>query len=176
MRSFFTEQKIATASQTAYTYFRSRAQQTWTKQSKYMQGMIALTLFRTGDTKTPAAILRSLKETSISNEELGMYWKENTGGWFWHQAPIETQALLIEAFAEISKDTKTVDDLKTWLLKNKQTTNWRTTKATAEACYALLLQGSNILSTEPVVEIKLGNTTVRSNDDKQEAGTGYFKK
>jgi len=138
--------------------------------------MIALTLFRTADTKTPAAILRSLKETSINNEELGMYWKENTGGWFWHQAPIETQALLIEAFSEISKDTKTVDDLKTWLLKNKQTTNWKTTKATAEACYALLLQGTDLLINESVVEIKLGNTTIKSTDNKEEAGTGYFKR
>ena len=111
-----------------------------------MQGMIALALFRTGDTKTPAAILKSLKETCINNEELGMYWKENSGGWFWHQAPIETQALLIEAFSEIAKDNKTVDDLKTWLLKNKQTNNWKTTKATAEACYALLLQGTDWLN------------------------------
>ena len=176
MRSFFAEQKIATASQTAYTYFRSRAHQTWPKQSKYMQGMTALTLFRTGDTKTPAAILRSLKETSIDNEELGMYWKENSGGWFWHQAPIETQALLIEAFGEITKDSKTVEDLKTWLLKNKQTTNWKTTKATAEACYALLLQGTDLLINESVVEIKLGNTAVKSIENTQEAGTGYFKR
>ena len=176
MRSFFPEQKIATASQTAYTYFRSRTQQTWTKQSKYMQGMIALTLSRTEDTKTPTAILKSLKETSINNEELGMYWKENSGGWFWHQAPIETQALLIEAFGEITKDTKIVDDLKTWLLKNKQTTNWKTTKATAEACYALLLQGTDLLINESAVEIKLGNTMVKSTDNITEAGTGYFKR
>ena len=93
-----------------------------------MQGMIALALNRTGDAKTPAAILKSLKETSITNEELGMYWKDATRGWFWYQAPIETQALLIEAFQEIGKDTKTVDDLRTWLLKNKQTNNWKTTK------------------------------------------------
>jgi hypothetical protein len=176
MRSFFVEQKIPATSQTAYNYFRSRVQQTWTKQSKYMQGMVALSLFRTADTKTPAAILSSLKETSINNEELGMYWKDNGGGWFWYQAPIETQALLIEVFGEITKDTKTVDDLKTWLLKNKQTTNWKTTKATAEACYALLLQGSDLLINESVVEIKLGNTTVKSTDNKQEEGTGYFKK
>ena len=123
-----------------------------------MEGMTALALFRTGDTKTPNDILRSLKETSISNEELGMYWKDINSGWFWYEAPIETQSLLIEAFQEISKDTKTVDDLKTWLLKNKQTNNWKTTKATAEACYALLLQGSRLLSNEPTVEIKLGNT------------------
>ncbi|HEU4861873.1 MAG TPA: alpha-2-macroglobulin family protein, partial [Chitinophagaceae bacterium] len=176
MRSFFPQQKIPDASQTAYTYFRTRTQQTWTKQSKYMQGMIGLALFRTADTKTPLAILKSLKETSISHEELGMYWKENTGGWFWHQAPIETQALLIEAFNEISKDTKTVDDLKTWLLKNKQATNWRTTKATAEACYALLLQGTDLLNNESIVAIQLGNITISSTDNKQENGTGYFKR
>jgi hypothetical protein len=176
MRSFFTDKKIESESQTAYNYFRRRAQQTWTKQSKYMQAMIALMLHRTGDTKTAAAILLSLKETSINNEELGRYWKENSGGWFWHQAPIETQALLIEAFSEIGKDVTTVDELKTWLLKNKQTKNWRTTKATAEACYALLLQGTDLLSNEPVVEIKFGNILVRSTDNKQEAGTGYFKR
>jgi uncharacterized protein YfaS (alpha-2-macroglobulin family) len=133
-----------------------------------------LALSRTGDSKTPAGILRSLKETAIENDELGMYWKNENPGWFWYQAPIETQSLLIEAFQEIGKDQKTVDDLKTWLLKNKQTNNWRTTKATAEACYALLLQGSQWLSNEPTVEIKLGTTTVLNNST--EAGTGYFKK
>jgi hypothetical protein len=176
MRSFFPEYKIAAASQTAYNYFRSRAQQTWTQQSKYMQGMLSLALGRTGDIKIPAAILKSLKETSISNEELGMYWKDANRGWFWYEAPIERQALLIEAFQEIGKDTKTVDDLRTWLLKNKQTNNWESTKATAEACYALLLQGTEWLSNEPTVEIKLGGTVFSSSDNKQEAGTGYFKK
>ena len=62
------------------------------------------------------------------------------------------------------------------MLKNKQTNNWKTTKATAEACYALLLQGSQWLSNEPVVEIKLGNTIVSNNTTPSEAGTGYFKK
>lgn len=177
MRSFFPEYAIDKKSMPAYTYFRTRAQQTWATQSKYMQGMTALTLFRTSDLKTPAAILKSLKETAINQEELGMYWKEqSTGGWFWYQAPIETQALLIEVFQEAGKDQTTVDDLRTWLLKNKQTNNWKTTKATAEACYALLLQGSNWLSNEPLVEVKLGNLTVQSTDNKQEAGTGYFKK
>ena len=36
MRSFFTE-KMPAASQTAYKYFLGRTQQSWTKQSKYMQ-------------------------------------------------------------------------------------------------------------------------------------------
>ncbi|HEY1870315.1 MAG TPA: alpha-2-macroglobulin family protein, partial [Chitinophagaceae bacterium] len=174
MRSFFPEYAIGKSSQTAYDYFRKQSQLFWTNQNKYMQGMIALALSRTGDEKTPADILKSLKETAIVNDELGMYWKNENAGWFWYQAPIETQSLLIEAFQEIAKDQKTVDDLKTWLLKNKQTNNWQTTKATAEACYALLLQGSQWLSNEPTVQIKLGSTVVSNNPS--EAGTGYFKK
>jgi uncharacterized protein YfaS (alpha-2-macroglobulin family) len=176
MRSFFPDYPIDAAHKTAYNYFRERSQKTWLEQSKYMQGMTALALHRTGDVATPVAILKSLKETSINNEELGMYWKNLSNGWFWYEAPIETQALLIEAFQEAGKDTKAVDDLRTWLLKNKHTTNWKTTKATAEACYALLLHGTEWLSNEPVVEIKLGNTTITSDEAKQEAGTGYFKK
>jgi len=176
MRSFFPEYEIAKASGPAYDYFRSRMQQTWVSQSKYMQGMITLALHRTGDSKTSAAILKSLKETSITNDELGMYWKDQRYGWFWYEMPIETHSLLIEAFQEAGMDNKTVDDLKTWLLKNKQTNNWKTTKATAEACYALLLQGTNWLSNDPVVTISLGNTVVKSDENNQEAGTGYFKK
>lgn len=146
MRSFFPEYPIAKETQTAYNYYREQAKKYWLSQSKYMQAMIALSLHRTNDNVTPKAITRSLKENSISNEELGMYWKEwDSHGWWWYQAPIESQAMMIEAFSEIDKNNKTVDDLKTWLLKNKQTNNWRTTKATAEACYALLLQG-----TEPI--------------------------
>jgi len=138
--------------------------------------MIALSLFRTGDLRKAKDILASLKQNAITNEELGMYWKENTAGYYWHQAPVETQSLLIEAFSEISKDDKIVSNLKTWLLKQKQTQNWKTTKATADACYALLLQGTDWLSESKNVEVRLGSTVIFSSDNNKEAGTGYFKK
>jgi uncharacterized protein YfaS (alpha-2-macroglobulin family) len=177
MRSFFPEYKIETASQTAYNYYNGQAKKYWLSNSKYMQAMIALALNRNSDAITPKAIIKSLKENAINKEELGMYWKEwTTGGYYWHQAPIESQAMMIEAFMDIDKNNTTVDDLKTWLLKQKQTQNWKTTKATAEACYALLLGGNNWLAEEKEVIINLGNTIVKSTDDATEAGTGYFKK
>lgn len=182
MRSFFTKTAVAAASQTAFTYYKQQAQKYWLSNGKYMQAMIALSLHRNGDTKTPKAILRSLKENAISNEEMGMYWKDwSNRGWFWHQAPIESQALMIEAFTEIDnpdsyRGQTTIDDLKTWLLKQKQTQQWGTTRATAEACYVLLLNGSDWLKEEKEVVISAGNTTIKSSDDAAEAGTGYFKK
>ena len=189
MRSFFNEYKIAESSTTAYNYYRGQSQKYWLSNSKYMQAMIALALHRTKDETTPKAIIKSLKENAITKEEMGMYWKEwTTGGYYWHQAPIESQAMMIEAFSDIDKNNTTVDDLKTWLLKQKQTQNWKTTKATAEACYALLIQPPPLtpqredlkpsiinLNAENEVEIKLGNTIIKSSDNKTEAGTGYFK-
>jgi hypothetical protein len=176
MKSFFPEYKIAAASKTAYDYFSKQAMQYWLRQGKYMQGMIALALYRTGDTKTAKAIISSLKENAIYKEEMGMYWKDLTGGgYYWHQAPVESQAMLIEAFSDIDGNTAAVDDMKTWLLKQKQTQNWKTTKATAEACYALLLNGSNWLAAEKDVTINIGNTVIKSTDHTAEAGTGYFK-
>lgn len=177
MRSFFSEYKVSPVSQTAYNYYRGQSQKFWLSNSRYMQAMIALSLKRTDDSKTALAIIKSLRENAIYKEEMGMYWKDlASGGYYWYQAPIESQAMMIEAFTDIDKDTKTIDDLKTWLLKQKQTQNWKTTRATAEACYALLLNGSSWLSEEKEVQISLGNTIVKSSDDKTEAGTGYFKK
>lgn len=176
MRSFFPEYAVPGASFKAYHYFRKQAQLHWVKQSKYMQGMIALAQHRTGDTKTATSIMTSLKQNALVSEEMGMYWKTLTAGYYWYQSPIESQALLIEAFTEVTKDTKAVADMKAWLLKQKQTQNWKTTKATADACYALLLQGTDWLTNTPEVQISLGSYTIRSADQAQEAGTGYFKK
>ncbi len=177
MHSFFPEYAISKQAKIACEYFRDQSKKYWLSQNKYLQAMIALSLYRNHDTLTARAIIRSLKENSITNEELGMYWKEwNKSGYWWYQAPIESQAMMIEAFTEIDKDEKTIDDLKTWLLKNKQTNNWNTTKATADACYALLLRGTDWLAEDKNVTIKMGNTIINNNNQNQEAGSGYFKK
>ncbi|HEY8970266.1 MAG TPA: alpha-2-macroglobulin family protein, partial [Puia sp.] len=174
MRSFFPEYGIPGGVLPAISYFRKQAQQQWLQYGKYMQGMIALALFRTGDVQTAKNIIASLKETAIGDEEKGMYWKGMEGGYYWWQAPIETQSLLIEAFYEIANAPKDEAALKTWLLRQKQTHSWPTTKATADACYALLM-GSNWLTVERSVDIRLGNKTVSSGETTAEAGTGYFK-
>jgi hypothetical protein len=177
-RSFFNDMKVSGNNMKAYEYWVSQAKTYWTGKSKYMQAMIACALFRNNDKTTPLAIIKSLKEFSIENEEMGVYWKENSSGYYWYQAPIETQAMLIEAFSEITDDTAFVDGMKTWLLKQKQVQDWKTTKATAEACYALLLKGSDWLSENQQVLINIGGISIDSanlKDVKTEEGTGYFK-
>jgi uncharacterized protein YfaS (alpha-2-macroglobulin family) len=177
-RSYFKDIPIADKNKKAFDYFKDQSAAYWLDNNEYLKGMIALELFRYDNKTIANDIAKSLLENSQYSDELGRYWKNNTGGYYWMNAPIETQALLIEAFDEITKDKKTVDDLQVWLLKNKQTNDWKTTKATAEACYALLLRGTNFLAESQIADITIGKQKINPNempDVKTEAGTGYFK-
>ena len=102
-----------------------------------------------------------------------MYWKEVRGGYYWREAPTETQATLIEAFDEINNDQKSVDEMKLWLLKQKQTHSWESTRATADACYALLLRGSDWLTPSQPLQVTVGGQRVQP--EAAQAGTGYVK-
>jgi uncharacterized protein YfaS (alpha-2-macroglobulin family) len=177
-RSYFIDVPIDKKTQEAFDYYKGQAQKYWKSKSFYMQGMISLALYRYDEKVVPAKIVASLKEHAIYSEELGMYWK-NDRGYYWYQAPIETHALLIEMFDEVADDQTAVEEIKVWLLKQKQTQDWKTTKATAEAIYALLLRGTNLLSDDSMAVIQVGNMKIDPQNDpeiKTEAGTGYFKK
>lgn len=179
-RSFFRDIPIDSKCQKAFDYWMDQSQKYWLSKGTYMQAMIALAQARweNGDSKTAYDIMSSLKQNTVNSEEMGMYFKDNRGGWYWYQAPIETQALAIEAFDEVAKDQNAVNDLKVWLLKQKQTQDWKTTKATAEACYALLLRGTDWLASDELVEVVVGKHKINPKDKpdlKTEAGTGYYK-
>ncbi len=176
-RSFFPDTKIGEQYQEALSYWKRQAAKYWPTEAPYAKGLAAIALYRLGEKKTAAEILESLKETAIYGDELGMYWKENVGGYWWWEAPVETQSLLIEAFDEAAGDRKAVNEMRTWLLKSKQVSHWNTTKATTDACYAILMGGSDWLSNERPAEIFLGGTRIdpASMGVATEAGTGYFK-
>jgi len=178
-RSYFVDDlAILKNAETAFEYYKEQASKYWLENNKYLQAMIALGLHRFGDKNVPSDILKSIMEHSLCSDEMGMYWRDNQPGYFWYQAPIERQALFIEAFDEIEGDSDSVEKMKIWLLKQKQTQDWKTTKATVEAVYALLLRGIEWLESDELVEITLGSKKINPKEIEDiniEAGTGYFK-
>ncbi len=178
MRSFFADHPLDKKNQQAADYYRNQSYAYWTSYKLYTRGLIAITAKKKGDKKIAEDIYRSLEEKSITNEEMGMYWKENQPSWYWYQSPVQTQTTMIEVFYEMGADDKTIDNLKLWLLKNKQTNSWKTTKATTNAIYALLTTGSDWLSENEMVKVKIGDKNLdpmQLEESKPEAGTGYFK-
>jgi hypothetical protein len=175
-RSFFLEdQAIDAKHKEAVDYFLDQARQHWLAlANRQSQAHLAVALHRFGDRDAAQGIMRSIKERSVTDEELGMFWRETELSWWWYRAPIETQAMMIEAFDEVMKDAEAVEDCKVWLLKQKQTRDWKTTKATADAIYALLLRGTNLLASDALVEVALAGKTIEPED--VEAGTGFYEK
>jgi uncharacterized protein YfaS (alpha-2-macroglobulin family) len=175
-RSYVKDIPLPKESKEAFDYFVGQAKKYWTETNLYTQGMACLALHRFGDASTPSSMIKSFSEKAIQSDELGMYWK-TTRGYYWYQAPIESQALMIEVYDEVGKDQAKVEALKVWLLKQKQTQDWKTTKATVEACYALLRRGTDLLANTQLVNIKVGDQIVdpERSGDKVDAGTGYFK-
>lgn len=159
----------------AYQYFFNQSKKYWNKKNQYAQGMIALYLARNGEKITSNLIVEGLKQTAFRNDNLGMYWN-SPRGYFWYMLPTETQAMMIEVFAELTNETDLIDEMKLWLLTNKQTNNWNTTKATSSAIYALLINGG-VMNLETVwPDIHLGKTKFDIASTNPESGTGYFKK
>ena len=173
-RSFFIETKpIADENRPAIEYWKRQAAKYWLAiGNRQSQAHIALGLKRMGDLTTALSIVASLKERSVSNEEMGMFWRDTENSWWWYHAPIESQALMIEALDEVADDSAAVEECKVWLLKQKQTQNWKTTKGTADAVYAILLRGSNLLSSDALVEVSLAGEKIVPEGI--EAGTGFY--
>jgi hypothetical protein len=71
-------------------------------------------------------------------------------------------------------DQQAVEDCRVWLLKQKQTQDWKTTKATADAVYGLILKGADLLASDSIVQVSLGGKPVQP--EKVEAGTGFYEK
>ncbi len=175
-RTFFLKDRpVDKAHKEAFDYFVTQGKTHWLKAvDRQSQGHLALAFARLGENDAAAAIMRSLRERARSDPLLGMSWADGERSWWWYRAPIETQAVMIEAFQEVAKDAEAVAQLQVWLLSQKRTQGWPTTKATADAVYALLLRGSDLLASGALVEIALGGTAIRP--EKVEAGTGYYER
>lgn len=174
-RSFFVnEHPIGPQYQESLKFWLEQAKLYWLQlPGLQSQAHLAVALNRLGDRQTPQSIVTSLKERSLTNEEMGTYWRSAPDFYWWYHAPIESQATLIEMFDEVAGDAAMVESCKVWLLKQKQTQNWKTTKATADAVYALLLRGTNALASDKLVQVSLGGDLVKP--DEVEAGTGFYE-
>ncbi len=174
-RSFFLkDQAVSKEHREAVDYFLAQGREFWLKiGNRQSQAHLALALLRFGDKETPRAIMKSIKEFSVTNEEMGMFWRDTEFSYWWYRAPIESQAMMIEAFDEVMDDREAVEECRVWLLKQKQTQDWKTTKATADAIYGLLLRGTDILASDALVEVTVGGDKIKP--EKVEAGTGFYE-
>lgn len=166
--------EFKTANQKAKDFYLAQLALRWKELELYDKGLAAITLQMSGNPKEAQNILYVLKQNSIISDELGMYWKKTPYNWQGNHSQLATHSLLIEAFYTVGSDVESINQLRKWLLKNKQTNHWGTTKENTEAIFALLLRGDDWVRTKNDIKIAIGKQSITPNDLEKE--TGYYKK
>ena len=140
----------------------------------YEKALGAIILQQAGKVAEAKLFMQSLMEYSVVTDEMGRYFDTPKARYSWFSYKIPTEVAAMEAIQRITKDTKAIDEMKRWLLKQKQTQTWETLIATADAVYALMATGaSDLLANTGGVEITLGKEMIRTPVDD---AIGYIKK
>ena len=140
----------------------------------YGKALGAIILQQAGKVAEARLFMQSLMEYSVVMDEMGRYFDTPKARYSWFSYKIPTEVAAMEAIQRITKDTKAIDEMKRWLLKQKQTQTWETPIATADAVYALMATGaSDLLANTGGVEITLGKEVIRTPADD---AIGYIKK
>ena len=171
MRSYFNGYPFKGVTRAAYTYFSRLAEIEDTHYvSLWYRAQLALLMARQGKQDEAKRIAATLVERSLYDDEVGRYWRDNAGGLLWHEAPIETQALIIRTLLAVGRESEAVEAAR-WLLKQKQTTGWGSSPATAAAVTALMATGGNVqLESDPDITITVGKDVIKASASKATAG------
>lgn len=156
-----------------YRFYISVIEKNWTSYGLYERSLIAQLMHIEGKRGVMNSILESYREHAVVSEEMGMYWPNNRASVFMSLSAVSVHTFIMDAFKIGGAAADEMDNMKQWLLKQKQTQMWETTHATMDAVYALLSGGSDWFTADATTSVTLGSIIVEP--ESSELGTGYFK-
>ncbi len=159
VRSAFLDIPIGNDHRKMWQFYLATAREHWMTKSLLEQAMLTFLLHRQDDPSTVALLIKSFREQLLMDAHQGPHWKY-TQGYLWSQAPVETHVLLMQVFTEVESDPALVEQLKVWLINQKRTRRWESTKSTAAAIRALTMGKSDWLDHAADPMVLIGGRTV----------------
>ncbi|MGN0214004.1 MAG: alpha-2-macroglobulin family protein, partial [Muribaculaceae bacterium] len=132
----------------------------WKDHSLARKAFFALTLQNNGKTATARQITESIRQFSITTEQRGMYWDRIDNGWWRGRNPLAVTSVILQALQQVDNRTDEIDQIRKWILLNKQTNDWGGSSLASEAVYTILSTGSQWLTPGETPTINIGNTPV----------------
>ena len=146
------------------------------RQTIYEKALTAVILARRGDTRLAQQYVQSLKEYSVSTDEMGRYYDTPRAGYSWYDYKIPTEVAAIEAIQTVTPDDRqTTDEMRRWLLQQKRTQAWDTPINSVNAIYAFLNGNSQLLATNSQQPTVLAIDGQPIETPQATAGLGYVK-
>lgn len=161
----------------AFGYFLTKLGRNLESGTMIRKAQTAVILQKAGHKTEADEFIASIKEHLVQTDEMGAHFAFHANPYTWGMMPVPAHVAVMEALREAGGNDALVEEMKLWLLKQKQTTSWDSPVATADAVYALLCQGSNLLESKGDVRITLGDKVLETFSPAKTTvpGLGYVK-
>ena len=171
-------EQVPATNKAAYTYYLSKVGELLTSPSMDTKAVAAIVLDKAGRKKEAQEFVASLKEFLTKTDEQGMFFAFNENPYTWGGMQMQAHVDVMEALEAIGGNSDTVEEMKLWLLKQKQTQQWNSPVATADAVFALLMKGVNLLDNQGDVRIVIANEVLETVAPSKTTvpGLGYIKR
>ena len=171
-------EQVPAVNKAAYAYYLSKVKELLPSASMDTKAIAAIVLDKAGHKKEAQEFVASLKEHLTKTDEQGMFFAFNENPYAWGGMKMQAHVDVMEALELIGGNTETVEEMKLWLLKQKQTQQWNSPVATADAVYALLMKGTNLLDNQGDVRIMIANEVMETVSPGKTTvpGLGYIKR
>ncbi len=171
-RNFYPEIKQSTAASRVTRATVQRLVSDWKDRNIHEKALAAIILNDNGYNATARQILASLREYSRYTPQQGMWWPslDNMESPF-HK--LATTSLILDAFHAIEPSCIEIDQIRQWLIIQKEAGNWGTSVVTSDVIASILLTGSNWTRPTATPVIKIGNKEI--NPSETDKSLGYFR-
>lgn len=171
------DEAVPDTNKAAYAYFLSQVPKMLTSTSVDTKSIALVILNKAGRKQDVQEFTASLKEHLTKIDEQGMFFAFNENPYTWGGLKLRAHVHVMEALSLVGGNDKVVEEMKLWLLAQKRTQQWTSPVATADAVFALLMQGTNLLENRGDVRLKLSKEVIETTSPAQSAvpGLGYVK-
>ncbi len=171
IRTHFAHIEVSQVNREAYEYFVQQAQNHRHRFGLYEKALAARVLHRLKKPVEAAELLLSLRETAIKSNENGMFWANNKAGYFWNERPVSVHTEIMQAMHEIGGLSSELQEMKIWLMRQKQTQQWNSPIARLHAISAITTTGEGLVMNTPEYLIKINNQEISNRQ--LHPGVGY---
>lgn len=147
-RSLFLDIPMSVTVQDLYNRITHSITKEWKKMNIVDKAFAAITLANFNKHAEAKPILESINQFSIYTQATGRFWDNFQNGWYTFYDKVALTSTILQAYHKIEPQAKEIDQIRQWLLLEKQTNDWGNSSLAADAVFAILSTGTDWLNTD----------------------------
>ncbi|MBQ6746865.1 MAG: alpha-2-macroglobulin [Bacteroidaceae bacterium] len=153
---------VPQANKEAYNHFLSLVDNNLKDGDVITKAQSAIVQHKAGKLKSATDFINSLKEHMVDEDEMGAHFAFLDKPYTWAMIPVPQHVATMEALQYVGGNDELIEEMKMWLLKQKQTRGWNSSVCTVDAIYALLCRGANLLENKGDVRITFADKVMET--------------